>query len=111
MKVEIPSATRLDITNFFTDEFIVGSDDYPSGKPDPSQLIDCRERIESVSGPVKKENIFYIGDVPDDIVAAKRAGFARDCPRGPDRVRGAKTGAVVGRAAEQGGAGEGAGAA
>ena len=60
---------------FFNEEFIVGSDDFPSGKPDPSQLLECRKRIEEVKGFIGGGNIAYLGDVPDDVMAAKRAGF------------------------------------
>ena len=60
---------------FFNEEFIVGSDDFPSGKPDPSQLLECRKRIEEVKGFIGGGNIAYVGDVPDDVIAAKRAGF------------------------------------
>lgn len=60
---------------FFNEEFIVGSDDFPSGKPDPSQLLECRERIEKVLGVLGGGDVAYLGDVPDDIIAAKRAGF------------------------------------
>ncbi len=60
---------------FFNEGFIVGSDDFPSGKPDPSQLIECRKRIEIVEGLLGGDDIAYIGDVPDDVIAARRAGF------------------------------------
>ncbi len=60
---------------FFSDDFIVGSDDIPYSKPDPSQLIECKRRIEDRRGFIDNKNIAYIGDVPDDIIAAKRAGF------------------------------------
>ncbi|MEA1924319.1 MAG: HAD-IA family hydrolase [Candidatus Altiarchaeota archaeon] len=60
---------------FFNEGFIVGSDDFPSGKPDPSQLLQCRKQIEKVRGFIGGANIAYVGDVPDDIIAARRAGF------------------------------------
>lgn len=61
-------------TSFFDDKLIVGSDDFHVGKPDPGQLLECRKRIDS-QGKLDNDSFAYIGDVPDDVVAAKRAGF------------------------------------
>ena len=61
--------------SFFRREYVVGSDDYAVGKPDPAQLLECKKRMEKKQGVIPGNEIAYLGDVPDDAVAAERAGF------------------------------------
>lgn len=60
---------------FFANEVIVAREDMKIRKPDPSSLLECRDiirRIYKLNGSVKAA---YVGDIPDDVRAAKNADF------------------------------------
>lgn len=60
---------------FFDDELIVAREDSRIRKPDPYPLLECKERICRKYNLDKETPTVYIGDIPDDIIAAKNAKF------------------------------------
>lgn len=56
------------LTKFFGESVIIGKEDTPFTKPDPSPLLEAKKRINS------KQPI-YVGDTINDVIAAKKAGM------------------------------------
>ncbi|MFW9990082.1 MAG: HAD family hydrolase, partial [Candidatus Odinarchaeota archaeon] len=63
---------KLKLDNFFS--FYVTRDDTPFRKPSPYPIIIALKKIKkNYNYSIKKENVYYVGDLPADIECAKNA--------------------------------------
>ncbi len=60
---------------FFDKEAILAREDTKIRKPDPSSLLECRKRICEMYKLEENAKAAYVGDIPDDVMAAKNADF------------------------------------
>lgn len=60
---------------FFSADVIITREDTTVRKPDPSALLECRRRICRKYKLDEYAKAAYAGDIPDDIMAARNAGF------------------------------------
>lgn len=65
---------KLDLDNYFS--IYISRDNTPYRKPNPYPILLALKYIKmKYKVPIKKENVYFVGDLPTDIETAKNAGI------------------------------------